>query len=184
MRREFFLFHFDRMRKYQPRNSSVLNTGELAATDLKGGIFRSEAKVNSVVQDNTQERIVDVDPALVLDEAQLRSVTHVPVASQPGVSLVDLHFSRDFDPVGFRCHCLRSGLRGQLRIVQLPFLALHFSLRRAIYDIHLPARLHGFLCLTAEDEVQVAPRRPKSSSCGCSGLADQSGCAPQHPIHP
>ena len=30
-------------------------------------------------------------------------MTRVPVASQSGVSLVDLHFSRDFDPVGFRC---------------------------------------------------------------------------------
>ena len=59
---EFFLFHSDRMRKYRPQNSSILHT-------IRISCYLSETASISVVQDNTQEGIVYVDRALVLDKA-------------------------------------------------------------------------------------------------------------------
>jgi len=61
-RGEFFLFHWDSMRKYRPRNSSILHTF------LSVAAFRKTAAI-SVVQDDTEEGIVHVNRALVLDKA-------------------------------------------------------------------------------------------------------------------
>jgi hypothetical protein len=59
---EFFPFHSDRMQKYRARNSSILHTF------LSVAAFRKNAAI-SVVQDDTEEGIVHVNRALVLDKA-------------------------------------------------------------------------------------------------------------------
>jgi hypothetical protein len=58
--------------------------------------------------------------------------THVPVISQSGLLLENLHFlGEGVDPVAARFRHLGSYSREPLVNFQIPFLALSFSLRRA-----------------------------------------------------
>ena len=66
---EFFLFHSDRMRKYRARNSSILHTIRISLSTYRRTLRFHITRLNSVVQDNTQEGIVHVDGAFVLDKA-------------------------------------------------------------------------------------------------------------------
>lgn len=83
--REFFLFHTERMRQH--RAAKLPNFEHSPRQPLparKSIIFPRGAKADLVVQDNTQERFVDVDLAVVvLDEPQLPEFVHEKIHPGP-----------------------------------------------------------------------------------------------------
>ena len=74
---EFLAFHSRRIRQHpiaKPLN--IERDPYLPLTALGQDIFPCYAKVSSIVQDDTQERIVDVDLAVVLDKTELPEFVH------------------------------------------------------------------------------------------------------------
>ena len=83
--REFFPFHTGRMRQHRTANLPNLeHSPDEPLSARKAGIFPYGAKVNLVVQDNSQEGIVDVNlAAVVLNKAQLPEFVHEKINSGP-----------------------------------------------------------------------------------------------------
>jgi hypothetical protein len=89
------------------------------------------------------------------------------IGSLPGaVRLADLHFSRDCGPVGLRFHCRGSGLRKQLRIYKLSFVALLFSLRRAALNSRLASCIPIICCRVTARNVLGATHTDSSPRDG------------------
>ncbi len=66
-RRQFSLFHRNRVRHSYPFECSILNNLVLAASVWKCRGIRTGAKICSVVPDNTKEGFIDVDSAVILE---------------------------------------------------------------------------------------------------------------------
>lgn len=61
-KREFFLFHSDRMRQHPAAKPPICKHCPYEPMHAwTGGIFPHRAKINSVVQDNAQKGIVNAD---------------------------------------------------------------------------------------------------------------------------
>jgi hypothetical protein len=80
---EFFLFHPHRIRNTQSRDRSMLNTFALAAARSGSRHLSVWREVKLVVQDDTEERRIYVESAVVLDETQFFEFVHEKINARP-----------------------------------------------------------------------------------------------------